>query len=77
MKKKTDPDKYITTPEFNKLTKKTYAEILKQAKLASKNDNADFVQKKSNFDEKLIKVNKSVNSDKRRHPLNFSHKTNK
>ena len=33
-----DHDKYITTPEFNKLTSENFAARLKQANLASKSD---------------------------------------
>ena len=48
LKKITDHnhDKYITTPEFNKLASKSFAARLKQAKLASKSDIANFVIKK-------------------------------
>ena len=44
-KKITDHDKYITTPEFNKLTAKNIAAGLVQASLASKSDVANFVKK--------------------------------
>ena len=39
-KKVTDPvhDKYITTPEFNKLTAESFPARLNQVNLASKND---------------------------------------
>ena len=52
--------KYLTminillTGEFNKLVKERFADRLKQANLASKNDMADFV-KKTDYIEKLIK----------------------
>ena len=36
-------DKYITTPEFHKLTKETFAERLKQANLVSKSYITNFV----------------------------------
>ena len=39
-------DKYITTQEFNKLTKESFAARLKEAKLATKDDIGDFVKKK-------------------------------
>ena len=42
-KKIPDCDKYITTQEFNKLTSEAFAERLKQAKLGTKDDIADFV----------------------------------
>ena len=38
-------DKYVTTPELNKLTKENSTERLKQANLAIKNDIVDFVKK--------------------------------
>ena len=37
-----DHDKYITTPEFNKLTAENFAARLTQANLASKNDISNF-----------------------------------
>ena len=37
-KKIPNENKYVTTKEFNKLTKKKFAETLKQAKLATGND---------------------------------------
>ena len=46
-------DKYITTPEFNKLT----------ANLASKNDIANFIRK-TDFNDKLKNLNKKVTSNK-------------
>ena len=47
-------DKYITTPEFNKLTAESFAARLAQANLASKSDITNFV-KKTDFDDKLKK----------------------
>ena len=44
-----DHDKYITTPEFNKLTKENFDERLKQANSASKNDIAELLQIKQNI----------------------------
>ena len=38
-----DCHKYIATQEFYKLTSETFAERLKQAKLATEDDIADFV----------------------------------
>ena len=52
-----DRDKHITTPEFNKLTVKTFAARLVQANLASKSDIANFV-KKTDFDDKQILIKK-------------------
>ena len=40
-----DHDKYITTPEFNKLTPENFAARLKQANLATKTDIAKFITK--------------------------------
>ena len=51
-------DKYITTPEFNKLT----------ANLASKNDIANFIRK-TDFNDKLKNLNKKVTSNKTKHWL--------
>ena len=46
-KKSTDHnhDKYIATPEFDKLTLESFAARLKQANITSKNDIANFVNK--------------------------------
>ena len=52
-----DHDKYITAPEFNKLTAENFAARLAQANLASKSNIANFVKKK-NFDDKLKNLNK-------------------
>ena len=40
-----DHDKYITTPEFNKLTAESFASRLAQANLATKSDITNFVKK--------------------------------
>ena len=55
-----DHDKYITTPEFNKLTSENFAARLKQANLASKSDIANFVNK-TDFDNKLKDVTSNKN----------------
>ena len=60
--------KYITTPEFNKLTVENFAARLKQANLATKGNIADFV-KKADFDDKLKHLNKKVTSNKSKHLL--------
>ena len=53
-------DKYIATPEFNKLTSENFAERLKQANLAGKSDNGILVNK-TDFDNKLsTQVKKKV-----------------
>ena len=54
-----DHDKYITTPEFNKLTAEFFAARLAQANLLTKTD----------FDTKLTRLNKRINSNKRKHLL--------
>ena len=53
----TDPAKYITTPEFNKLTEEHFKERLKQVNLVSKTD----------FDKKLVSCNKRIISNKTKH----------
>ena len=58
--------KYITTPEFNKLTGENFAARVAQASLASKSDIANFV-KKAGFDDKLKNLNKKVTSNKIKH----------
>ena len=60
-KKLTDQnhDKYITTPEFNKLTAKNFATRLKQANLLTKTD----------FNDKLKILDQKINSNKTKHLL--------
>ena len=69
LKKITDHDhaKYDTTLEF-KLTLENFASRLAQVKLVSKNDISNFV-KKTDFDDKLKKVNKKNTSNKTNHIL--------
>ena len=50
-------DKYITTPEFNKLTAENFAARLAQANLITKTD----------FDAKLSSLNKKITSNKTKH----------
>ena len=50
-----DNDKYITTPEFNKLTAEKFDARLAQVNLASENDIAALVRK-SDFDDKLKQI---------------------
>ena len=59
MKKITDHshDKYISTPEFNKLTVENFAARSAQASLVKKTD----------FDVKLINLKKKINSSKTKH----------
>ena len=47
-----DHDKYITAPEFNKLTAQHFVARSTQANLSSKNNIANFV-KKTDFDDKF------------------------
>ena len=49
-KKIPNQDKYITAPEFNKLTAESYSPRLKQANLVTK---TDFDKKLSSFDRKI------------------------
>ena len=53
-------DKYITTPEFNKLTSENFAARLKQKNLPSKSDIANFVNK-TDFNNKLKDVTSNKN----------------
>ena len=53
-------DKFITTPEFNKLTSENFASRLKQTSLASKSDIVDFVNK-TDFNDKLKNVTSNKN----------------
>ena len=50
-------DKYLTTPEFNKLTAGNFAARLAQANLVTKTD----------FDDKLINLNRKITSNKTKH----------
>ena len=50
-------DKYITTPEFNKLTAENFAARLKQANLVTK----------TNFDDKLRSLDQKINWNKTKH----------
>ena len=52
-------DKYITTPEFNKLTAENFAARLAQATLITNTD----------FDNKLIRINRKIKSNKSKHAL--------
>ena len=55
-----DHDNYIITKEFNRLTSENFTARLKQEKLASNNDIANFV-KKINFNEKLKTITSNKN----------------
>ena len=50
-------DKYITTPEFNKLTAENFAERLAQANLVTKTD----------FNNKLSNLNRKITANKTKH----------
>ena len=63
-----DRRKYITTPEFNKLTAENLAARFEQANLECKNDIANYI-KKTDFDDKLKKLNKKITSNKTTHVL--------
>ena len=52
-------DKYITTPEFNKLNAENFAAKLAQADLIKKTD----------FDAKLSNLNRKITSNKTKHLL--------
>ena len=52
-------DKYITTPEFNKLTADNFAARLAQANLITK----------TNFDAKVSSLNRKITSNKTKHLL--------
>ena len=52
-------DKCITTPEYNKLTAKSFAARLAEANLVTKTD----------FDNKLINLNKKINISKTKHVI--------
>ena len=60
--------KYITVPEFTKLSAENFAARLKQANSASKSDIGNLVNK-TDFDNKLISFNKRSNSKKIKHVL--------
>ena len=65
-----DHDKYIITPEFNKLTWENFAARLAQANLTSKIDTGNFVKKKTDFEDKLNKnLNEKVTSNKSKYLL--------
>ena len=61
-------DKYITTPELNKLTAESFVTRLAQANLASKSDIANFLEI-TDFNDKLKFLNKKVTSNKTKHLL--------
>ena len=68
-------EKYVTTPEFNKLTAEYFAARLAQANLATESDIADFVNK-TDFDDKLKDLSKRVTSSKTKHLLVENEKEN-
>ena len=52
-------DKYITTPEFNKLIAENFAARLAQTHIITKTD----------FDNRLMSLNRKINSSKTKHAL--------
>ena len=60
--------KYILTLEFNNLKTEKIASRLAQANLARTSEMANFL-KKTEFDDKLIKLHRDVYSNKTKHPL--------
>ena len=58
----------ITLPDYNKFTEDIVDAKLTQAKLATKDDSADFV-KKLYFDNKLININKKITLNKTKRVL--------
>ena len=60
--------KYITTPEFNKLTAEIFTARLAQANFGSKNDMNNFIEK-TNFHGKLKRPNNKITSNKTKHLL--------
>ena len=58
--------KYITTPEFNRFLAENCAARLAQPNLASKSNIASFV-KKTDFDDKLKKLDNKITSNKTKH----------
>ena len=54
-----DHSKYITTPEFNKITAENFAARLSQTNLGSKDDVAVLVNK-TEFDDKLRNLDKKL-----------------
>ena len=67
--------KYVTTPEFNKITAESFTARLAQANLASKNDIANFL-KKTDFYDKLKTLNKKFTSNETKHVFDEMNKKN-
>ena len=61
-------DKYITTPEFKKLTAENFDGKLAQANLVTKSNFANFVNK-TEFHEKQKDLNKKITLNKTKHLL--------
>ena len=70
-----DHSKYVTTPEFNKITAESFTARLAQANLASKNDIANFL-KKTDFYDKLKTLNKKFTSNETKHVFDEMNKKN-
>ena len=56
-------DKYVTAPEFNKLTKENFDERFKQANFTSKNGTDNFI-KNADFDNELRNINNRAASNR-------------
>ena len=67
-------DKYITIPEFKKLTKENFDERSKQANLVSKYNIDNFILK-TDFDNKLRKISSQIALNKTKH-VEVDKKTN-
>ena len=70
-----DHSKYVTTPEFNKITAESFTARLAQANLASKNDIPNFL-KKTDFYDKLKTLNKKFTSNETKHVFDEMNKKN-
>ena len=70
-----DHSKYVTTPEFNKITAESFTARLAQANLASKNDIVNFL-KKTDFYDKLKTLNKKFTSNETKHVFDEMNKKN-
>ena len=70
-----DHSKYVTTPEFNKITAESFTARLAQANLASKNNIPNFL-KKTDFYDKLKTLNKKFTSNETKHVFDEMNKKN-
>ena len=70
-----DHSKYVTTPEFYKITAESFTARLAQANLASKNNIPNFL-KKTDFYDKLKTLNKKFTSNETKHVFDEMNKKN-